>query len=145
MQLETLGRYRLERALGHGGMAVVYRGYDEELGRVVAIKLLADNLAGDESFRRRFVREARVTARLTHPNIVRVYDAGEADGRPFIVMECVDGETLAELLEKDGFGIGIFGHVPLIWSWSGREAFGNIMPMRIDSKRVRWPSMNYNS
>ena len=92
------GRYRLERPLGHGGMATVYLAQDEELHRPVAIKLLAENLAGDAAFRERFLREARLAARLSHPNVVSVYDAGEAeDGRPYIVMEYVPGTTLAEL------------------------------------------------
>ena len=89
------GRYRLERPLGHGGMATVYLAHDVELERPVAVKLLAASLAGDEAFRRRFLREARLAARLSHPNVVGVYDAGEAeDGRPYIVMEYVDGSTL---------------------------------------------------
>jgi serine/threonine protein kinase len=93
-----VGRYRLERPLGHGGMATVYLAYDEELRRPVAIKLLAERLAGDADFRKRFLREARLAARLSHPNIVAVYDAGEAeDGRPYIVMEYVSGTTFAEL------------------------------------------------
>ncbi|MGZ6727573.1 MAG: protein kinase domain-containing protein [Gaiellaceae bacterium] len=96
------GRYRIERPLGHGGMASVYLGRDTELERPVAIKLLAENLAGDDEFRRRFVREARLAARLSDPNIVSVYDAGENDGRPYIVMEHVDGETFAELLARRG-------------------------------------------
>ncbi len=97
------GRYRLERQLGQGGMATVYLGRDSELDRPVAVKVLAENLAGDEAFRRRFVREARLAARLSHPNVVRVYDAGEeADGRPYIVMEHVEGETLADVLEERG-------------------------------------------
>jgi serine/threonine protein kinase len=97
------GRYRLKRPLGHGGMATVYLGYDSELDRPVAIKVLAENLAGDEAFRRRFLREARLAARLSHPNVLSVYDAGEqADGRPYIVMEYVDGETLADVLSERG-------------------------------------------
>ncbi len=92
------GRYRLERPLGHGGMASVFLARDEELGRPVALKLLAENLAADAAFRDRFLREARLAARLSHPNVVSVYDAGEAeDGRPFIVMEYVPGVTLAEV------------------------------------------------
>jgi serine/threonine protein kinase len=92
------GRYRRERPLGHGGMAAVFLARDEELDRPVAIKLLAENLAGDTAFRDRFLREARLAARLSHPNVVSVYDAGEAeDGRPFIVMEYVPGVTLAEV------------------------------------------------
>jgi eukaryotic-like serine/threonine-protein kinase len=96
------GRYRIERPLGHGGMATVYLGHDTELERPVAIKLLAENLAGDEEFRRRFVREAKLAARLSDPNVVSIYDAGEDDGRPYIVMEHVDGETLADLLARRG-------------------------------------------
>ncbi|HSS79696.1 MAG TPA: serine/threonine-protein kinase [Gaiellaceae bacterium] len=92
------GRYRLERPLGHGGMASVFLAQDEELHRPVAIKLLAENLAGDAAFQKRFLREARIAARLSHPNVVSVYDAGEAeDGRPYIVMEYVPGTTFAEL------------------------------------------------
>ena len=102
-QREHLGRYTLEDVLGRGGMAVVYRGRDEELGRPVAVKILADNLAGDEAFRERFLREARLAARVAHPNIVDVYDWGEGDdGRPYIVMEYVDGETAGELLARRG-------------------------------------------
>jgi eukaryotic-like serine/threonine-protein kinase len=77
-------------------MATVYLARDEELDRLVAIKLLAENLAGDAAFRERFLREARLAARLSHSNVVSVYDAGETeDGRPFIVMEHVPGTTLA--------------------------------------------------
>jgi serine/threonine-protein kinase len=89
------GRYRLERPLGQGGMATVHLAHDAELYRPVAVKLLAEHLAGDAAFRKRFLREARSAARLSHPNVVGVYDAGEADdGRPYIVMEYVDGTTL---------------------------------------------------
>jgi serine/threonine-protein kinase len=92
------GRYLIERPLGHGGMATVYLAHDEELHRPVAVKLLAENLAGDAAFRERFLREARLAARLSHPNVVSVYDAGETeDGRPYIVMEYVPGSTLAGL------------------------------------------------
>ena len=95
---ETLaeGRYRIERTLGYGGMAVVYLAHDEELRRLVAIKVLAEHLSGDSAFRERFLQESRLASRLSHPNVVQVYDAGEADGRPFIVMEYVEGDTLAE-------------------------------------------------
>jgi serine/threonine-protein kinase len=95
---ETLaaGRYRVERVLGHGGMAVVYLAHDEELSRPVAIKVLAEHLAGDESFRARFLQESRLAGRLSHPNVVQVYDAGETEGRPYIVMEYVPGDTIAQ-------------------------------------------------
>jgi serine/threonine-protein kinase len=90
------GRYRIERELGRGGMATVYLAHDEELGRPVAVKLLPEQLADDSELRARFVREARLAGRLSHPNVVRVYDAGDAAGRPFIVMEYVSGGSLAD-------------------------------------------------
>jgi serine/threonine protein kinase len=91
-------RYELRERLGHGGMATVYSARDLKLDREVAIKLLADNFAGDDEVRKRFSREARLAARLDHPNIVQVFDVGEEDGRPFIVMEQVDGGTLGDRL-----------------------------------------------
>ena len=89
-------RYRIERTLGRGAMAVVYLARDEELRRRVALKVLVEQLGADESIRARFLREARLASRLSHPNVVQVYDAGEARGRLFIVMEHVAGSTLAE-------------------------------------------------
>jgi eukaryotic-like serine/threonine-protein kinase len=96
------GRYELERPLGHGAMAVVDLARDIELDRRVALKRLAENLARDDELRARFVREARLAARLAHPNVVRVYDVGEDGDRPFIAMEYVEGETLAELTTRAG-------------------------------------------
>src|SRR5215831_6139981 len=96
------GRYELVRPLGHGAMATVDLAHDVELDRSVALKRLAENLARDEELRRRFVLEARLSARLSHPNVVRVFDVGEDDGRPFIAMEYVEGETLAELIARRG-------------------------------------------
>jgi eukaryotic-like serine/threonine-protein kinase len=95
-------RYELRRPLGHGGMAVVELAHDLELDRVVAVKLLAENLAREDDYRRRFLREAQVAARISHPNVVRVYDVGETEGRPYIVMEFVEGENLAALLRRAG-------------------------------------------
>jgi serine/threonine protein kinase len=100
--MTVAGRYQIERPLGHGAMAVVDLARDLELGRPVALKRLAENLARDAEIRPRFLREARLAARLSHPNVVRVYDVGEWDGRPFIAMEHVDGESLAELLARRG-------------------------------------------
>jgi Protein kinase domain len=91
-------RYELRDRLGHGGMATVYSAQDLKLDREVAIKLLADNFAGDDEVRSRFSREARLAASLDHPNIVQVFDVGEDDGRPYIVMEQVDGGTLEDRL-----------------------------------------------
>jgi hypothetical protein len=87
-------RYELGHRLGHGGMATVYTARDLKLDREVAIKLLADNYAGDDEVRKRFSREARLAAKLDHPNVVQVFDVGEEDGRPYIVMENVEGGTL---------------------------------------------------
>jgi serine/threonine-protein kinase len=81
-------------------MATVDLAHDAELDRPVALKRLAENLARDEELRRRFLREARLAARLAHPNVVRVFDVGEDDGRPFIAMEYVEGETLAEVVAR---------------------------------------------
>jgi serine/threonine-protein kinase len=97
------GRYEIEQVLGRGGMGTVHLARDTVLGRPVAVKVLADHLAADDAFRQRFLQEARLTARLCHPNIVQVFDAGE-NGRPFLVMEYVDGETVAQrLARKAGF------------------------------------------
>src|SRR5215203_6201042 len=93
-------RYELQDRLGHGGMATVYRARDLKLDREVAIKLLADNFAGDEEVRRRFSREARLAARLDHPNVIQVFDVGEEDDRPYIVMEYVDGGTVGDRLKR---------------------------------------------
>jgi eukaryotic-like serine/threonine-protein kinase len=98
----VLGRYELVRPLGHGAMATVDLARDVELDRPVALKRLAENLARDEDLRRRFLREARLAARLAHPNVVRVFDVGEDEGRPFIAMEYVEGETVAELSARRG-------------------------------------------
>jgi serine/threonine protein kinase len=98
-------RYEVEDRLGHGGMATVYSAHDLKLDRKVAIKLLADNFAGDDEVRKRFSREARLAAKLDHPNVVQVFDVGEEDGRPYIVMEHVDGGTLADRLNGRGRGV----------------------------------------
>lgn len=104
MSTLVAGRYEIERPLGHGAMAVVDLARDRELDRHVALKRLAENLARDEDLRARFLREGRLAARLSHPNIVRVFDVGEADGRPYIAMEHVDGETLAGLIARGPVG-----------------------------------------
>jgi eukaryotic-like serine/threonine-protein kinase len=94
------GRYVVDRVLGRGGMATVYLARDRELGREVAIKTL--ELAQDDELAARFRREATTAAGLAHPNIVQVFDVGDDDGRPFIVMEHVDGESLDALLARRG-------------------------------------------
>jgi eukaryotic-like serine/threonine-protein kinase len=97
-----LTRYTVERTLGRGGMATVELARDEQLGRQVAVKRLFPSLVGDDVFQTRFLREARMAAALSHPNLVAVYDVGEEDGLPYIVMEYVEGETLAELMARSG-------------------------------------------
>jgi eukaryotic-like serine/threonine-protein kinase len=96
------GRYRLEASIGTGGMAEVFRGQDTTLDRQVAIKVLAPQFARDPSFVERFRREAQAAARLNHPNIVNVYDTGVDDDTNYIVMEYVEGRTLAEYLAGGG-------------------------------------------
>ena len=95
------GRYAVERPLGHGGMATVYLAQDRELGRPVAIKVLGAPLALDAEFVGRFRREATIVARLSHPNIVQIFDLGEEEDRLYIVMEYVEGESLAALLARE--------------------------------------------
>src|SRR4051794_30294608 len=98
----TFGPYRIEAVLGRGGMGVVYRAEQVQLGRSVALKLLSPDLAADDGFRARFLRESRLMAALEHPNIVPVYDAGEIDGRLYIAMRYVEGRDLASVLEDSG-------------------------------------------
>jgi eukaryotic-like serine/threonine-protein kinase len=92
------GRYRLVRRIATGGMGEVWEADDTVLGRRVALKVLVEELAADKRATRRFVREARATARLTHPNVARVYDFGRDGEAPFLVMELLQGETLADRL-----------------------------------------------
>ncbi len=95
-----LGRYSIVEQLGAGGMGVVYRARDEKLERAVAIKMLAPGLLNGEEARRHFRREALALAKLNHPRIAAVYDVGEQDGLDYIVMELVEGESLATKLKK---------------------------------------------
>jgi len=97
-----IGGYRVERLIGRGGMGEVYRAYDERLQRNVALKILAPRLADDEPFRERLLRESRLAASLDHPNVIPVYDAGEADGRLYLAMRFVDGTDLRALLRREG-------------------------------------------
>ena len=89
-------RYRIERRIGTGGMADVFLARDESLGRRVAIKILAERYAQDEAFLERFRREATAAAGLSHPNIVSVYDRGQASGTSYIAMEYLNGPTLKD-------------------------------------------------
>ena len=89
-----MSTYRLDTEIGRGGMAVVYAGWHEQLERPVALKVLAEHLAGDPEFRARFLREARIASKLHHPNLVQTYDITEVTELPCIVMELVTGGTL---------------------------------------------------
>ncbi|MEV1067130.1 serine/threonine-protein kinase [Streptomyces sp. NPDC050263] len=103
---ELVGRqiagYRIEREIGRGGMAVVYRARDLRLDRTVALKLLAPELARNDTFRKRFTHESRVAAAIDHPHIVPVFEADETDGVLYIAMRYVEGSDLRHLLDREG-------------------------------------------
>ncbi len=96
------GRYEILEVIGHGGMAVVYKARCHRLNRLVAVKILKDELTQDEEFRRRFHAESQAVAALSHPNIVSVYDVSTTDDADYIVMELIDGITLKQYMEKKG-------------------------------------------
>ncbi len=98
--------FRIESVLGRGGMSVVYVAEQIRLGRRVALKLLTTELAWDEQFRERFVRESHIAAATDHPNIIPIYDAGEADGLLYIAMRFVEGPDLKEILKRGSLGVG---------------------------------------
>ncbi len=95
------GRYEILHKLARGGMATVYLATDRRLTRTVAVKVMHDNLGSDQDFANRFDREARAAARLSHPNVVSVFDQGNDNGRPYMVMEYVEGSTLRNLITRE--------------------------------------------
>ena len=95
-----LGPYQIINPLGAGGMGEVYRARDSRLGRDVAIKILPKEMSADPARKQRFEREAKTISSLNHPNICTLHDVGSQDGVDYLVMECVEGETLAKRLEK---------------------------------------------
>ncbi|MBV1907866.1 MAG: protein kinase [Kangiellaceae bacterium] len=96
-----LGRYRILDEVGRGATALVYRAYDPQLDRFIAIKVLRERLAKDDDYREGFVREARLAAQLTHSNIVTIYDVGISDNKPYIAMELMEGATLEDILKRN--------------------------------------------
>ncbi len=97
-----IASYQMIEEIGRGGMAVVYRARDVRLGRWVALKVLAEDLARDDAFRRRFIRESQAAAAVDHPNIIPIFDAGEAGGMLFIAMRYVGGQDVHSLLNRAG-------------------------------------------
>lgn len=97
-----IGGYEVESFLGRGGMGVVYRARHTRLGRLVALKVLVPELAEDETFRTRFVRESQMAASIDHPNVIPIYDADEIDGVLYLAMRYVDGTDLKVMIERDG-------------------------------------------
>ena len=99
---KQIASYLVESEIGRGGMAVVYRAKDLRLDRTVALKLLAPELARNDTFRQRFTHESRVAAAIDHPHIVPVFEAGETDGILYIAMRYVAGQDLRALLDRKG-------------------------------------------
>src|SRR5882724_5117030 len=99
----TIAHYRIMEPIGAGGMGAVYKAYDTKLQRVVALKLLPPEYISQQDRRRRFLQEARAASALNHPHILTVYEVGEDDGKPYIAMEYVEGETLRQKIKSRAF------------------------------------------
>ncbi|HEX5876083.1 MAG TPA: UvrD-helicase domain-containing protein, partial [Pyrinomonadaceae bacterium] len=102
LPVKSIAHYRLVEPIGAGGMGAVYKAFDNKLQRTVAIKLLPSEYVSEDSRRRRFFQEARAASALSHPHILTIYEVGEDDGRPYIAMEYVEGETLRQKIKKNG-------------------------------------------
>src|SRR5208283_3350245 len=96
--IQKIGKYEIVSELGQGGMGTVYKARDPFIGRMVALKTINAELISDPEILKRFKREAQSAGTLQHPNIVTIYDLGEADGRPYIAMELVEGESLQDII-----------------------------------------------
>ncbi|HWC76696.1 MAG TPA: serine/threonine-protein kinase, partial [Blastocatellia bacterium] len=117
-----IGRFDIRRSLGAGGMGEIFEAYDTDLRRTVAIKVLAAKYVEDETMKQRFLREARMASQLNHPNIATIYEIGEASGNPYIVMEYVEGETLADRLADGALDLDVIVEVGVQASEALNEA-----------------------
>src|SRR5262245_50773444 len=142
----TLGRYRIVRPLGRGGMGQLYLAFDDRLQRQIAIKVLPPHLVSDPGRRRRFEREARAIAALNHPNIVTVYSIEESDGVPLLTMEYVTGSALHTMIPRRGMDVDRLVHiaVPLADAVAAAHAkgivHGDLKPANVmidDDARVK--------
>jgi serine/threonine protein kinase/uncharacterized RDD family membrane protein YckC len=111
LEAARLDQYELQKLLGQGGMGAVYLAHDTTLNRAVALKLLTAAHQANEPYTRRFEREARLAAQLSHPHVARVYGVGQADGKPYLVMEYIPGETLQQRVER-------LGPLPVAKAWN---------------------------
>src|SRR5919205_2851241 len=100
--VETIAHYRIIEPIGAGGMGAVYKAYDNNLQRVVALKVLPPEYVSQQDRRRRFFQEARAASALSHPHILTIYEVGEDDGTPYIAMEYVEGQTLRDKIKNNG-------------------------------------------
>jgi len=100
--MEQIGRYKIIEKIGFGGMATVYKAHDPQIARTLAIKVLREERCVDDQYRSRFLREAKAVGTLSHPNIVTVYDVGELKNTPYIAMELLNGQTMAQLMKSEG-------------------------------------------
>ena len=101
-----ISHFRIVEKVGAGGLGVVYRAHDEQLGRDVALKLLPSETVGSEDARSRLLQEARTASALTHPHICHIYEAGQADGNVYIAMELLAGQVLSEAIPPQGLPLG---------------------------------------